>query len=120
MEWTLNIHQNAMRQSSGRNGLPPTISAPVSTPGADPMKINYYVKALAAASAVGAGSYAAVTNADVNFLARDFGSNADSLLKAVAPLLFGFTPIGKSAPKPLTGTECRFKGLIDRCGSLRD
>jgi len=62
------------------------------------MKINYYV-ALATATAIGASSYATVTHADVNFLARDFGSNVDSLLKAVAPLLFGFTPIGKSAPE---------------------
>jgi hypothetical protein len=63
------------------------------------MNIKYYVVALATATAIGTSSYAAVTHAEVNFLARDFGSNVDSLLKAVAPLLFGFTPIGKSAPE---------------------
>jgi hypothetical protein len=62
------------------------------------MKIRQSVMALATAAAVGTCGYAAVAHAEVNFLARDFGSNVDSLLKTVAPLLFGFTPIGKSAP----------------------
>jgi hypothetical protein len=64
------------------------------------MKVKHKVMAFATAAAVGTSSYAAVTtHAEVNFLARDFGSNVDSLLKALAPLLFGFTSIGKSEPE---------------------
>jgi secreted PhoX family phosphatase len=61
------------------------------------VKIKQSIVVAATVATLSATSYAAVSPADIDFLKKDFGSNVDSLLRAVAPLLVGFTPIRKSA-----------------------
>ncbi len=63
------------------------------------MKLTQSIAVLATVATFTAVSYAADAPAEINFLSRDFGSNVDSLLRSVAPLLVGFTPIHGSAPE---------------------
>jgi len=63
------------------------------------MNIKHSLVAAATIATVSAAAHAAVTAEDVNFLQRDFGSNVDSLLRNLAPLLVGFVPIRSSAPE---------------------
>jgi secreted PhoX family phosphatase len=65
------------------------------------MKIKSTIAIAATVATLSTASYAAVTSEEIDFINRDFGSNVDSLLQALAPLLVGFTPIRGSAPETI-------------------
>lgn len=63
------------------------------------MKTKLSIAIAMAVATFSASGYAAVAPEEIDFHKRDFGSNVDSLLRSVAPLLIGFTPIRSSAPE---------------------